>query len=124
MVPGWRISTDAEFTVSFDLKQGSGQVQAVAGAAGTVVTLPATVPVRAGFVFLGWEYGGRLYQPGSTFTIPGQDITLVAKWKAAGVPTGKLAATGANVWVYGLAGLALLGAGMGLAAAGKKRRRK
>ena len=49
-------------------------------AAGYRVRLSKGVPERAGIEFLGWEYGGRTYQPGSIFKMPAANVILTPKW--------------------------------------------
>lgn len=42
--------------------------------------LPENPFTKAGFAFCGWEYGGRLYQPGSAFRMPAENMVFTAKW--------------------------------------------
>ncbi|MBO7459086.1 MAG: hypothetical protein J6T80_07525, partial [Paludibacteraceae bacterium] len=50
-------------------------------AAGNKVTLSSGKPKKAGNVFKGWQYDGKTYQPGATFTMPDADAELVALWE-------------------------------------------
>ncbi|MBQ1334438.1 MAG: hypothetical protein IIY34_03715, partial [Clostridia bacterium] len=45
---------------------------------GTKITLPAA-PVRGGYIFGGWGYGSRTYQPGDQYTVTGS-INFIARW--------------------------------------------
>ena len=49
--------------------------------AGDQFTL-AAAPVREGYQFKGWVSNTTTYQPGDTFTMPDQDVILVAAWQA------------------------------------------
>lgn len=49
--------------------------------------LPANPFTREGYVFCGWEYGGRLYNAGEIFTMPAQNVTFTAKWSISAVNT-------------------------------------
>ena len=42
------------------------------------------VPVRSGYIFVGWQVGGSgtIYQPGASYTMPSSATTLKAKWVA------------------------------------------
>lgn len=47
---------------------------------GTTVTVGGT-PVREGYIFKGWSGLGTTYQPGDTFTMPDNHVTLTAIWE-------------------------------------------
>ncbi len=54
--------------------------------AGASVTVSTTIPVRDGYTFAGWntsaDGSGTNYTGNSTFTMPSNDVTLYAQWKA------------------------------------------
>lgn len=50
-------------------------------AEGTQITLSAGKPTREGYTFEGWLFGDKTYQPGEVFTMPAEDVSLVAQWK-------------------------------------------
>lgn len=56
----------------------------IAYAAGTKITLSKGQPTKEGYLFLGWLYDGKTYQPGDVFTMPEGDVVLVAQWKNTG----------------------------------------
>ncbi len=48
---------------------------------GENVALSSVVPARENSTFLGWQYGGLVYQPGDVFIMPAADVVLVPLWK-------------------------------------------
>ena len=76
------------YTVSFDPRGGSGAPEKVTQVLGQSLTLPDTVPVREGYVFLGWteEQTGNFshYKPGGSL-VGDDDLTLYAVWKEENV---------------------------------------
>lgn len=50
-------------------------------AEGTQITLSKGKPTREGYTFEGWLFGDKTYQPGEVFTMPAEDVSLVAQWK-------------------------------------------
>ena len=48
------------------------------------ITLASEIPVRSGYVFVGWQVGGSgtIYQSGSSYTMPSSAVTMKAKWVA------------------------------------------
>lgn len=48
-------------------------------AVGDTVTVMRAA-TRSGYRFTGWLYNGTTYQPGDTFTMPDENVTLVAQW--------------------------------------------
>jgi hypothetical protein len=46
----------------------------------SLVTLPASPYTLPDYLFCGWEYKGKLYAPGDTFSMPDGDVTLTAVW--------------------------------------------
>lgn len=74
-----------KFTVSYELNGGSGAEGAdyspqAAEPGGSVAA--AAAPVKEGYVFAGWESGGKIYQPGDAVAVEG-DIVLNALWQSA-----------------------------------------
>lgn len=49
---------------------------------GATVTISSTVPVRNGYDFKGWSYGGQTYQAGASVTVGQENITFTAQWEA------------------------------------------
>lgn len=56
--------------------------QEYAYAEGTQITLSKGKPTKEGYTFTGWLFGDKTYQPGEVFTMPAEDVSLVAQWKA------------------------------------------
>lgn len=56
------------------------------------VIISYTIPVRAGYIFKGWEYGGKVYTPGQFFTIT-ENATLNAVWEEDKNASGSGSAT-------------------------------
>lgn len=72
------------YTVSYDLNGGSGMVPSTQSyAPGTRVTITSSIPTRGNLVFESWTDGSTTYQPGQSFTMPTQNITLHARWSVA-----------------------------------------
>ena len=46
------------------------------------IILPACTFERENYQFTGWGYGGKTYQPGDNFTMPGGNVTFTAQWQA------------------------------------------
>ncbi|GHV00013.1 hypothetical protein FACS1894211_06470 [Clostridia bacterium] len=63
---------DTQFTVTYDLDGGTGEFPALKVKYGDDLTLPATEPTKAGYVFDGWEIAAD----GKLTT----DVKVVAKW--------------------------------------------
>ncbi len=86
IVPTEDITVTAQWTkktfVSFDLGGGSGDIhQTIKELAETEVTLPeADGFAREDYVFAGWSDGKATYAAGAEYTVPGEDITIVAQW--------------------------------------------
>ena len=49
---------------------------------GAQITLSNGHPTREGYIFTGWLYNGKIYQPGDIFVMPDADVALVPQWKA------------------------------------------
>ena len=75
------------FVVSYDVNGGSGAPGSVSYEQGATVTMSSVVPELFGYTFVGWLYNGVTYEAGETFTMPANDVTLVAQWTEDPVPT-------------------------------------
>ena len=69
------------YTLSFLPGSGSGTMDSVQVPCGSSVTLPGCGFSAAGMDFAGWDIGGTLYTPGSSYT-PTGNISVTALWKA------------------------------------------
>ena len=72
------------FSVTYDLAfvGGSAPVQDEVAFDGSFAV--AEAPVRTGYTFEGWTDGQRVYAPGETYTVSGEnDVVLVACWETA-----------------------------------------
>ncbi len=47
------------------------------------VVLSKGKPTQTGKTFVGWLYGGKVYQAGETFVMPAENVSLVAQWNEA-----------------------------------------
>lgn len=45
------------------------------------IILPECTFERKGYLFTGWLYDGKTYQPGDGFTMPAQNVTFTAQWQ-------------------------------------------
>lgn len=45
------------------------------------IILPECTFERKGYLFIGWLYDGKTYQPGDGFTMPAQNVTFTAQWQ-------------------------------------------
>lgn len=76
--------TAQSITIAFDANGGTGAPESVTGNAGEEIKLPAGVPSRGGYTFLGWaesaEATAAAYQPGGSLT-KDADVTLYAVWQ-------------------------------------------
>ena len=45
------------------------------------IILPACTFERKDYLFTGWSYSGKIYQPGDSFTMPGGNVTFTAQWQ-------------------------------------------
>ena len=51
---------------------------------GTLMYMPEKENLaRTNYAFTGWMLNGKLYQPGETFTMPSENVTITACWKEA-----------------------------------------
>lgn len=74
---------EAQKTLSYDLAggkiNGSETIEPAKYDIGNQVTLAGT-PTREGYKFVGWKYGDNTYSASSSFTMPSQDVCMVAQW--------------------------------------------
>ena len=80
---------DTTYTVTFNSNRGSGAVAAMTAVSGSSITLPSGSGLsRSGYTFGGWNTlaagTGTNYNVGDSYTVTG-DVTLFAKWIAAGI---------------------------------------
>jgi len=68
------------YTVTYSANGGTGTPDSSQHPQGTTVTVSNTVPSRSGYTFNGWLYNGNTYTGGQTFTIPANNIELIAQW--------------------------------------------
>ena len=77
------------YAVSFDGGEGAtGGMEELEAAGGSLLMLPECGFEKEGFAFAGWEYSGRLWQPGAAFEMPRKNITLTARWSETRSITG------------------------------------
>ena len=81
----WEIN---QYTIAFDTAGGS-EIAPITQDYGTAITAPAD-PTREGYTFIGWDKA-------IPTTMPAENITLKAKWKDIGKPTGEII-IGTNKW--------------------------
>jgi uncharacterized repeat protein (TIGR02543 family) len=74
---------DTEYTVTYDANGGTGAPTDPDSPyfAGVTVTVVSGKPTRANHTFNGWLYDGTTYKADDTFTMPPNNVTLVAQWK-------------------------------------------
>lgn len=72
-------------TVSYELAGGTPTIDPAKYAAGDVVTTPATVPTKTGYVFTGWlvSFENKTVNANGSFTMPNTNVTLTAQWRVA-----------------------------------------
>jgi uncharacterized repeat protein (TIGR02543 family) len=81
------VAPPAAYTVTYNGNGGTpAPTDPASYHAGDTVTVTADVPVRDGYDFGGWLYGGVAYAAGDTFTMPASDVTLTAQWVLPGGP--------------------------------------
>ncbi len=76
-------NTQAEdkFTVSYDGNGGIGTVPNVQTLkSGTEITVKPNPFTKDGYVFAGWLYDNKIYQPNQTIVVQ-KDITFIAQWR-------------------------------------------
>ena len=76
-----------QFTLSYDANGGSAAPGDTLVNAGASTSVSATVPVRAGFTFTGWntvaDGSGQSYASSSSLVMPAENLTLYAIWVQA-----------------------------------------
>lgn len=78
------------YAVTYDVNGSEDDAPTqVAQYAGDQFTVAEGV-TRNGYTFKGWQYNGKLYKEGKTFTMPAEAVTLVANWKKNNVSTEKM----------------------------------
>lgn len=85
LYPVWNTN---KYTITFDTAGGS-EIAPITQDYGTAITAPAD-PTREGYTFIGWDKE-------IPTTMPAENITLKAKWKDIGKPTGEII-IGTNKW--------------------------
>lgn len=77
----------SQFTLSYNANGGSAAPTSSVNNAGASVTLSSQLPTRIGYTFSGWNTlangTGSNYSAGASYTMPGSNTTLYAKWTAA-----------------------------------------
>ena len=72
------------FTITYDANGGSGAPASSVATTDSTATVSATVPVRTGYTFLGWNTAangsGTSRASSSTFTMPAANVTFYAQW--------------------------------------------
>ena len=80
----WRIRT---ITLSYDANGGSSPPVSQSADFNTAIALQTAEPSRLGYTFTGWNTvaagTGDAYQPGGSFTMPADDLSLFAQWVPA-----------------------------------------
>ena len=71
------------YELSFAGNGAGGSTAGMSAAGGSAVILPECGFTKPGSVFTGWKYGGAVYKPGDSFTMPYADITITAQWTQA-----------------------------------------
>lgn len=69
-----------QYTVIYDWGYEGGANMSVTATEGVSFTL-LSAPVRPGYAFAGWEYGGDIYEAGAAFTAS-ESVTFTAQWTA------------------------------------------
>jgi len=75
----------AEYTITYDLNGGSGIISPTKTYEGETVQLSLYNGTKAEYTFRGWQYNGTTYQPGSSFTMPSNDVIFEAIWSKSTV---------------------------------------
>ena len=79
----WQIAT---YSISYNANGGSNPPSTTTAEYGTTVTIaPTDSMTKTGHTFIAWntkaDGSGQSYAPGTSFTIPAQDLTLYAQWE-------------------------------------------
>ncbi len=77
----WEAETPETYIVSYDANGGAGAPVSQTKYKDVPLTLSTTVPIRAGYTFLGWEQKepSNLYSPGGIYDL-NASATLIAVW--------------------------------------------
>ena len=100
MTPVWE---PINYKLLFNPMSGSSaDIIRVPGTTDTTITIPECSVTKEGYTFKGWEFEGKLYQPGEEYlvegTTPGLGYTFIGKWAKAGeIETTTAAVTTAPV---------------------------
>ena len=81
----WRDPVD--YTVSYNanggtLMEGKSDIDPQDVTEGNQVTVAVNVYEKEGFVFGGWKLGENIYYAGQKFTMPAENVELVAQWNS------------------------------------------
>lgn len=66
-------------------------------------TVSSQIPLRNGYVFIGWMYDGVRYKPGSTFKVSDHDMVLSAQWikdDGVSIAIDDSAESAPGLWIY------------------------
>jgi hypothetical protein len=74
--------------VTFSVNGGSGSVPSLTVLEGEVFELASYSGTKSGFIFGGWSYEGKTYQPGTSMTMGDSDMTFTAVWDSYSVSVG------------------------------------
>lgn len=90
--------TPTLYTVTFDGNGASGTMADLKVAGGSVLTLPECSYTKAGSLFTGWLYGGKVYQPGDQAASAYSNMIFTAQWQqTTGSVSGVVDQSGAPV---------------------------
>jgi uncharacterized repeat protein (TIGR02543 family) len=74
----------SQFTLTYNANLGTAAPAAQLRNSGSVANLSSTAPTRTGYTFAGWDTAadgsGTDYAAGASFTMPGANTTLYARW--------------------------------------------
>ena len=76
-----------KYKVLYDANGGTNTPFSEVDETGEEVTVTSVTPTRSGYSFTGWNSAangsGTNYAPGQTFTMPGENVTLYARWSSS-----------------------------------------
>ncbi len=72
---------DSAYSILFNTNGGSGGPGVQWKPVKKSITLSNEIPVKAGYEFMGWQLGDKVYQPGDTYSLD-QNRTMTAIWKS------------------------------------------
>jgi len=82
--------TPKNYTVVFKSNNDKNQTIKIAGETDSAITVPECTFTKSGYVFAGWKFEDKIYQPGEEFIIPGAlpglGISLEAVWNDPNSP--------------------------------------